>query len=118
MRVLNLKQVDPPDRQAYRHLLLLADESEEMLETYWQTGEMFAGFDKNQHLIGVALLLPITNIAVAPNVHGMGYGSNMGFDNSPDISRGISTGSTKNKDLSVTTNPPITPASRKQQEQD
>lgn len=81
---VSFKSVDPLNRHAYRQLLLLADESEEMLETYWQTGEMFAGFDKDQHLIGVALLLPITgdiielkNIAVAPNFQGRGYGSAM-----------------------------------------
>ena len=77
---ITLNPVIVPKRQQYMDLLLLADESEEIVQTYIERGDLFAISLQNQ-TIGVALfieeaphVIELKNIALLPQFTGHGYG--------------------------------------------
>ncbi|MCL2407466.1 MAG: GNAT family N-acetyltransferase [Defluviitaleaceae bacterium] len=70
------------DKKRFIDLLLLADESEEMIDKYLGRGELFALYDSE--LRGVCVVTcesidtcELKNIAVYEKWHGMGYGSKL-----------------------------------------
>jgi GNAT superfamily N-acetyltransferase len=70
------------DKKQYLDLLLLADESEEMIDRYLESGDMFALFDDELKTICVAIEVDketneLKNIATYPNEQGKGYGKTM-----------------------------------------
>ncbi|SFK59238.1 Acetyltransferase (GNAT) family protein [Halobacillus dabanensis] len=78
MKDVNLTEVE--DRIHYIKDLLLADESESVIKTYMNEGEMYKITYAQQH-IGVCLFLfsrketvEIKNIAIRPGFRGMGIG--------------------------------------------
>ncbi len=77
---LLLEEVKAADRIYYLPLLLLADESEQVVMNYIQEGTLYS-ITLDKRLIGVALLVPIDqdgyelkNIALTEDVRGMGIG--------------------------------------------
>lgn len=67
------------DKKRFLPLLLLADEQEDMIDRYLDTGEMFVLYDPEP--VGECVVcdlgegvFEIKNIATEPSVHGKGYG--------------------------------------------
>ena len=80
MRQIELEMVTAPNREPYLEFLLMADESEEMVRSYIQDGEMFsirfagkpAGavlFTFHGHRV-----IELKNIAIAQGLRGQGIG--------------------------------------------
>jgi len=70
------------NRKLFIDLLLLADESETMIDKYLERGEMFALYDDDLKSICVVTeessdTCEIKNIATYEKWHGMGYGSKL-----------------------------------------
>lgn len=70
------------NKKRYFDLLLLADEQENMIESYLERGEMFALDDNGVKCVCVVTdegngVLEIKNIATDPNFQGRGYGKAM-----------------------------------------
>ena len=75
---MDIKQITE-NKKAYMNLLFLADEQEDMIDRYLDTGEMFVLFDPEAggECVVVDLgdgVFEIKNIATDPNVQGKGYG--------------------------------------------
>ncbi|MFD2132129.1 GNAT family N-acetyltransferase [Pseudogracilibacillus auburnensis] len=77
---MKLIPVSTENRSAYLNLLLLADESEEIINEYIHEGEMFA-IEYENKIVGVALftfpielVVELKNIAIDPNYRGKGIG--------------------------------------------
>lgn len=77
---MKLIPVSTENRSAYLNLLLLADESEEIINEYIHEGEMFA-IEYENKIVGVALftfpielVVELKNIAIDPNYRGKGTG--------------------------------------------
>lgn len=75
---MEIRQITENKKQ-YIDLLLLADESEEMIDLYLDKGDMFVLFDPQA--VGECVVVDlgygvfeIKNIATDPAVHGKGYG--------------------------------------------
>lgn len=75
-----LEQVKTINRQVYKPLLLLADESEDMVQTYIDAGELYE-IRMQDDIIGVALyieeaphVIELKNIAIRPTYRGQGIG--------------------------------------------
>jgi GNAT superfamily N-acetyltransferase len=70
------------DKKQFLDLLLLADESESMIDKYLERGEMFAFYDNELRSICVITressdTCELKNIATYEKWHGMGYGSKL-----------------------------------------
>ena len=70
------------DKKQFIELLLLADESESMIDKYLERGEMFALYDSELRSICVVTressdTCELKNIATYEKWHGMGYGSKL-----------------------------------------
>lgn len=70
------------DKKQFLDLLLLADESEIMIDRYLERGELFALFDNELRSICVVTressdTCELKNIATYEKWHGMGYGSKL-----------------------------------------
>ena len=70
------------DKKQFMDLLLLADESESMIEKYLERGDMFALYDDGVKSICVVTeenpdTCELKNIATYEQWHGMGYGSSL-----------------------------------------
>jgi len=70
------------DKKQFIDLLLLADESESMIDKYLERGEMFALYDNELRSICVVTressdTCELKNIATYEKWHGMGYGSKL-----------------------------------------
>ena len=70
------------NKKQYLDLLLLADESESMIDKYLERGEMFALYDSDLKSICVVTsessdICELKNIATYEKWHGMGYGSKL-----------------------------------------
>jgi len=78
MKITKIKE----NEKRYFDLLLLADEQENMIESYLERGEMFALDDDGVKCVCVVTdegngVLEIKNIATDPNFQGRGYGKAM-----------------------------------------
>lgn len=70
------------DKKQFLDLLLLADESESMIDKYLERGDMFALYDNELRSICVVTresmdTCELKNIATYEKWHGMGYGSKL-----------------------------------------
>lgn len=70
------------DKKQFLDLLLIADESESMIDKYLERGEMFALYDNGLRSICVVTrespdTCELKNIATYEKWHGMGYGSKL-----------------------------------------
>ena len=72
------------DRDELIPLLLLADDSESQVRSYYQQGELFVLGAGDGHAMGMTLAIPESNrapelkaVAVAPELHGRGVGQRM-----------------------------------------
>lgn len=70
------------DKKQFLDLLLLADESESMIDKYLERGEMFALYDNELRSICIVIrekpdTCELKNIATYEKWHGMGYGSKL-----------------------------------------
>lgn len=72
------------ERNAFMPLLLLADESEVHVRTYYQTGDLFAFRGADGAALGMTLAIPeadgsveLKAVAVEPALHGRGVGQRM-----------------------------------------
>ena len=70
------------NKKQFINLLLLADESESMIDRYLERGEMFALYDNELKSICVVTkessdTCELKNIATYEKWHGMGYGSEL-----------------------------------------
>ncbi|HKG26120.1 MAG TPA: GNAT family N-acetyltransferase [Thermomicrobiales bacterium] len=73
------------EREAYWPLLLLADESEPQVRSYYQEGDLYVLADADGTPLGIVLVLPLTAerevelkaVAVTPERHGQGIGQRM-----------------------------------------
>ena len=75
--------VSIPHRKDYIDLLLLADESEEMVDLYLERGDMYALEDEGR-VVSICVVtdegndtLEIKNLATLPEMQGHGYGKKM-----------------------------------------
>ena len=73
-----------PERDAYRALLLLADESEPQVRSYDQRGDLYVLDDETGEPLGLVLVLPegegeveLKAVAVTPERHGQGIGKRL-----------------------------------------
>jgi ribosomal protein S18 acetylase RimI-like enzyme len=73
-----------PGRDELIPLLLLADDSESQVRSYYQQGELFVLRADDGEVMGMALAIPESNrdvelkaVAVAPELHGRGVGQRM-----------------------------------------
>jgi ribosomal protein S18 acetylase RimI-like enzyme len=73
-----------PGRDELMPLLLLADDSESQVRSYYQHGELFAVCGDDGIVIGITLAIPtagggveVKAVAVAPALHGRGVGQRM-----------------------------------------
>lgn len=80
---MNFFEVAIPNRKDHIDLLLLADESEEMVDLYLERGDMYALEDEGR-VVCICVVtdegentLEIKNIAVSPDAQGHGYGKKM-----------------------------------------
>lgn len=76
---MKIYKIDANERRLYRELMLMADEQEDMVESYIDKGEMYVLNDngiKGECLVMDAedRILEIRNIAVLPDYRGKGYG--------------------------------------------
>lgn len=80
---MNFFAIPIPHRKDYIDLLLLADESEEMVDLYLERGDMYALEDAGRVVCTCVVtdegegVLEIKNIAVSPDAQGHGYGKKM-----------------------------------------
>jgi len=72
------------ERDEFLSLLLLADESEEQVRSYYQDGYLYALRSETGATLGITLVLPgerdtveFKAVAVAPDLHGRGVGRRM-----------------------------------------
>ncbi|MEA2514503.1 MAG: hypothetical protein QOJ59_3990 [Thermomicrobiales bacterium] len=80
-----LRLVPPGDgRDAYWPLLLLADESEPQVRSYYQQGDLYVFEDETGAPLGLVLVLPegdgeveLKAVAVTPERHGQGIGKRL-----------------------------------------
>lgn len=77
--MMKIYKIDANERRLYRELMLMADEQEDMVESYIDKGEMYVLNDngiKGECLVMDAedRILEIRNIAVLPDYRGKGYG--------------------------------------------
>ena len=77
---LTLDEILINERLNYLDLLMMADESEEIVKAYMNNGDLFA-IQLNKKTIGVALFIEVSpneielkNIALLPEYRGKGYG--------------------------------------------
>lgn len=66
------------NKKQYLDLLLLADEQEDMIDRYLESGDMFALFDENLKTVAVVVAIDreiceLKNIATYENYQGQGY---------------------------------------------
>ena len=78
---MNIKIVNENKKQ-FIDLLLLADESESMIDKYLERGDLFVLYDNGLKSVCVVTsegpgICEIKNIATYKNWHGMGYGSKL-----------------------------------------
>lgn len=81
----NLRRISPgPERDAYWPLLLLADDSEQQVRSYYQTGDLFALENGAGETLGIVLVVPhgegeaeLKAVAVVPERHGQGIGKRL-----------------------------------------
>ena len=73
-----------PKRDDYLALLLLADDSEEQVRSYYQQGDLYVLRGGDGVVRGITLVLPepdggaeLKAVAVAPELHGQGVGQRM-----------------------------------------
>lgn len=73
-----------PEREAYLPLLLLADDSEQQVRSYYQQGDLYALLGPDGAALGMTLAIPgpdgsveLKAVAVAPELHGRGVGQRM-----------------------------------------
>ena len=76
----------PPgvERNAYLPLLMLADDSDDQVRSYYQTGELYAYRGAAGHPLGVVLVVPkaahqaeLKAVAIDPTLQGRGLGQQM-----------------------------------------
>lgn len=79
--MLHLEKIKNKNREAFLPLLLMADESEEIVRNYLGEGALFAVKTEKSDTIGCILLtdvsqkiVEIKNIALIPEYRGKGYG--------------------------------------------
>jgi len=80
-----LRAIPPGDgRDAYWSLLLLADESEPQVRSYYQQGDLYVLEDETGKPLGLVLVLPegegeveLKAVAVTPERHGQGIGKRL-----------------------------------------
>lgn len=71
------------ERDQFLSLLLLADESEEQVRSYYQNGDLYALRSDAGQTLGITLVLrdkygvELKAVAVAPDLHGRGVGQRM-----------------------------------------
>lgn len=77
---VSLKEVVFEERKDYKNYLLMADESEEVVNTYINKGDMFAIYD-GEVLVGISHFtfpneqtVELKNIAIHPTHRGKGFG--------------------------------------------
>jgi len=75
-------KIENEDKKRFIDLLLLADESETMIDKYLERGDLFALYDNGLKSICVVTsegpdICEIKNIATYEKWHGMGYGSRL-----------------------------------------
>ncbi|MDP5272632.1 GNAT family N-acetyltransferase [Chengkuizengella axinellae] len=82
--MITLSKVTFDDYNHYLDLLVLADESEEIVKSYLYEGHLFAAIDLSGNCVGVSLIIEdgtetieIKNMAVTPSQQGKGYGKEM-----------------------------------------
>jgi GNAT superfamily N-acetyltransferase len=78
---MNIKKIAHNKKQ-YLDLLLLADESEEMIDKYLEKGDLYAIFDEDLKTVCVVIELDeqsceLKNIATCEKYQGKGYGRTM-----------------------------------------
>jgi GNAT superfamily N-acetyltransferase len=78
---MNIKKIAHNKKQ-YLDLLLLADESEEMIDKYFEKGDLYAIFDEDLKRVCVVIELDeqsceLKNIATCEKYQGKGYGRTM-----------------------------------------
>jgi ribosomal protein S18 acetylase RimI-like enzyme len=73
-----------PGREAFMPLLLLADDSEQEVRSYYQQGDLSVLWGSDGHARGITLAIPkpdgsveLKAVAVAPELHGQGVGKRM-----------------------------------------
>jgi len=78
--LVSLKEIGLGERKDYKNYLLMADESEEVVTTYINEGDMFAIYD-GEELAGISLftfpadqIVELKNIAISPTYRGQGLG--------------------------------------------
>ena len=71
-------------RDEFKSLLLLADESEAQVRSYYQTGDLYALRSAGGTTLGITLVVPegqsaveLKAVAVVPELHGQGVGRRM-----------------------------------------
>lgn len=71
-------------RDAFLDLLLLADESEAQVRSYYQEGDLYALLDQDGAVLGISLAIPahdgateLKSVAIAPERQGQGVGQRM-----------------------------------------
>ncbi|MBE6656506.1 MAG: GNAT family N-acetyltransferase [Ruminococcaceae bacterium] len=76
-------KIDTSEKKNYLDLLLIADESEKMIDLYLSRGDMYALEEDGKTLCVCVVtdegegMLEIKNIAVSPEAQGRGYGRRM-----------------------------------------
>lgn len=77
---ITLNEILSNERLSYLELLMMADESEEIVKEYLNSGDLFAIL-LNKKTIGIALfieessqIIELKNIALLPDYRGKGYG--------------------------------------------
>lgn len=82
---MRVTKVGDNEKMNFKELLLLADESMDMIEKYLRRGEMFALYDKRGEDVKTICVVTnegggnyeLKNIATKPEFQGMGYGKKM-----------------------------------------
>ncbi|MFD1735462.1 GNAT family N-acetyltransferase [Bacillus salitolerans] len=80
LNMIKLEEIEQENRYKYLHFLLLADESEEVVRTYMNEGDLFAIYF-NQQIVGTVLfthhqnkVVELKNIAITENDRNKGFG--------------------------------------------
>lgn len=73
---MELQQIAPGEREKFLHLLLIADESEELVRTYIDLGDLYVVLSEVGEQVGVVQVVgdEIKNLAIATEQQSKGFG--------------------------------------------